>query len=269
LGAAIDRIKRAREARTTLEELFQRAANVLVIHYSCESFYDRKDGRTPRITSVAVRNLRTGQTHSFSIHKQAEITGVAPASITAEYDRLEKEMLAEYFEFVRTQQGFSWVHWNMRDINYGFAAIEHRYRVLGGSPVTIEDSRKFDLARLLPAAYGMQYIGHPRLESLVKRNGITMLDFLSGRDEAEAFDRGDYVRLHQSTLRKVDVLASILERAAEGNLETDAKWYHRYGLSPAAVGEVLKEHWIFVVLAFLAGIASFAGLYFTAWPHKP
>ena len=269
MGAAAERIKRAREARRTLENLFHRAPNVLVIHYSCESFYDRKDGRTPRVTSIAVRNLSTGQTHSFSIHKQAEVIGVAPASNTAEYDRLEKEMLAEYFEFVRTQQGFSWIHWNMRDVNYGFAAIDHRFRVLGGTPISLEDSRKFDLARLLPAAYGMKYIGHPRLESLVKRNSITMLDFLAGKEEAEAFESGNYVRLHQSTLRKVDVLASILERAAEGSLKTDAKWYDRYGPSPETVGEVLKEHWAFVLFAFLAGIASLAGLYFTLWPRRP
>ena len=29
----------------------------LIIHYSCESFYDITDGRTPRITSIAVYNV--------------------------------------------------------------------------------------------------------------------------------------------------------------------------------------------------------------------
>ena len=28
--------------------------NYLIIHYSCESFYDIKDGKTPRITSIAI-----------------------------------------------------------------------------------------------------------------------------------------------------------------------------------------------------------------------
>jgi hypothetical protein len=35
-----------------------------------------------------------------------------------------------------------YLHWNMRDINYGFAAIEHRHRVLDGSPVIVEMTRR-------------------------------------------------------------------------------------------------------------------------------
>jgi hypothetical protein len=38
-----------RDARSTLQALSERAPNVLGIHYSCESFYDRADGRTPRV----------------------------------------------------------------------------------------------------------------------------------------------------------------------------------------------------------------------------
>ena len=54
-----------------------------------------------------------------------------------------------------------YMHWNMRDINYGFPAIEHRYRVLGGNPVIIDDDKKLDLARLLIDIYGVGYAGHP------------------------------------------------------------------------------------------------------------
>jgi hypothetical protein len=37
----------------------------------------------------------------------------------------------------------------MRNINFGFQAIEHRYKVLGGKPYIVEDDRKVDLAKLL------------------------------------------------------------------------------------------------------------------------
>lgn len=43
-----------------IDRLFADAANVWVIHYSCESFYDRTDGRSPGITSIAVRKLDAG-----------------------------------------------------------------------------------------------------------------------------------------------------------------------------------------------------------------
>jgi hypothetical protein len=36
----------------------------------------------------------------------------------------------------------------MRNINFGFQAIEHRYKVFG-KPYIVEDDRKVDLAKLL------------------------------------------------------------------------------------------------------------------------
>lgn len=75
----------------------------IVLHYSCESFYDIKDGRTPRVTSIAARHLTTGQTASFSIHKSAEQLRVPPADISQRYDELEKLMLDEYFDFIKSR----------------------------------------------------------------------------------------------------------------------------------------------------------------------
>jgi len=150
------------------------------------------------------------------------------------------------------------MHWNMRDINYGFQAIEHRYTVLGGTPTRVEESRKFDLARELIAIYGVGYIGHPRLENLVEKNKITNRDFLVGAQEAAAFENKEFVRLHQSTLRKVDILANIAERAANDSLSTNATWRERYGFHPSVIVELIKEHWFYSLLGLLALIFSLA-----------
>ena len=130
MGKELKRLKRRKSTINKLDELWDHSNSSLVVHYSCESFYDTEDGKTPRITSIAVRNLASGQTESFSIHKIAEQMQLPFEEIDSKYDDLEKEMLSEYFEFVRSHQHFNWVHWNMRDINYGFAALEHRFRVL-------------------------------------------------------------------------------------------------------------------------------------------
>lgn len=50
-----------------IQNLVDNAFNLLIIHYSCESFYNIKDGRTPRITSIAVRFFNTGQTVTLFI----------------------------------------------------------------------------------------------------------------------------------------------------------------------------------------------------------
>lgn len=68
---------------------------------------------------------------------------------------------------------------------------------------------------------------------------------LAGADEAKAFEDKEYVKLHQSTLRKVDCLQTILERTAHGTLKTNAKLYEIYGISPQGIFEMIKNHWLF------------------------
>lgn len=254
MGTELKRLRKSKKTLRKLMELLDREDHVLVVHYSCESFYDRPDGQTPRVTSIAVRNLSSGQTASFSIHKVAEHKGIPLPEIEKTYDELEKEMLAEFYTFVNAHANHDWVHWNMRDINYGFAALKHRFRVLKGNPVQIEESRRFDLARALVAIYGTGYVGHPRLEKLMKKNDITDMDFLSGAEEASAFDNKEYVRLHQSTLRKVDILANIFGRAANETLKTNAYWYETYGVHPKAWAESVAEHWFVVLVLFGAAM---------------
>ncbi|MBE9156807.1 hypothetical protein IQ265_08185 [Nodosilinea sp. LEGE 06152] len=256
MGEELRRLSKRRKALHQLREIGERQDNTLVIHYSCESFYDRLDGSTPRITSIAVRNFASGQTESFSIHKIAELSHLLPAQIVNHYDDLEHQMLDEFFRFLTRNERCIWVHWNMRDINYGFQAIEHRYRVLGGKPVRLPEERKFDLARALGDVYGRDYIGHPRLESLTKKNKISDIGYLSGKDEAAAFETREFVKLHQSTLRKVNVLASIFERTLQGSLQTNAKWYQIYGFHPKALLEIVTEHWIWSLIVVIATVLS-------------
>lgn len=221
--------KRQKETRQRLNSLFSDRSNVWVIHYSCESFYDRPNGASPRITSLAVRSLDSAQTHSFSIHQVAERLKVPFAEIQARYDELERQMLDAYYQHIGAYRGMKYLHWNMRDINYGFAAIDHRYQVLGGTPVLIDDAKKFDLSRILIDIYGVAYIGHPRLEKLIEKNKILPRDMMNGAQEAQAFIEGNYVGLHQSTLRKVDVLANIAERALNKQLLTNTNWWQMHG----------------------------------------
>jgi hypothetical protein len=244
-------------AQAKLDSVLADAANTWVIHYSCESFYDRPNGASPRITSIAVRHLDSGQTLSFSIHQVAEERGVPFDQIEAHYDDLEQQMLDAFYQHVGSHRGMRYLHWNMRDINYGFAAIEHRYRVLKKTPVVIEDDKKIDLARLLIDIYGVGYIGHPRLETLLAKNSIKPRDFLTGPQEAEAFETRNFVGLHQSTLRKVDVLANLAERAHTRQLKTNSTWWEMHGGRLRAVTKWIIEN---KMVAFFASMATFIGL---------
>jgi hypothetical protein len=243
MGKELNLYRHWQSAKAELDKLFESPDNVVVIHYSCESFYDRESSQSPRVTSIAVRNLGSGQTQSFSIHLVAEQRKLLDG-IEEHYDELELEMLREFFEYTRIHQQFEWLHWNMRDANYGFQALEHRYRVLSGTPFHLDEGRLHDLARILIGIYGVGYIGHPRMENLIAKNHISDKDYLAGRDEAAAFDNKHFLKLHQSTLRKVDILANIAGRATHGELITLAGWWEMHGRSFKVTIEWLKEHWV-------------------------
>ncbi|WP_214648501.1 hypothetical protein [Sphingobacterium mizutaii] len=254
------RFKKHKKAKELVNSFYEQDSHCLVIHYSCESFYNIKDGRTPRITSIAVRYLTSAQTKSFSIHKIAEIKGVDFNQIDINYDDLEKEMLKEFFEFAKRHSSFKWIHWNMRDINYGFEAIQYRGTVLGiRKPFEVSDDNKFDLARILIDIYGEKYADHPRLVSILYQNRISPKNWLNGDEEAIAFDNKEFVKLHQSTLAKVNVFENIIKLTAESQLKTKAKLRDIYGISPQGIHEQIKDYWFYSMIIFF--ISIFLGIY--------
>jgi hypothetical protein len=102
-----------------------------IIHYSSQSLFDAEVGAlSPRITSIVVRHFTSGQTVSFSMHTTAEYLGVLPNEVETRYDDIERELLIHFYNFARDRREKYWVHWNMRNVTFGFEHLEHRYRVL-------------------------------------------------------------------------------------------------------------------------------------------
>ena len=66
---------------------------------------------------------------------------------------------------------------------------------------------------------------------------------MPGAEEAKAFEKKEYIKLHQSTLRKVDVLANILNRAIDRTLRVRSKWWQIFGLSPQGMYESITSRW--------------------------
>ncbi|MFC6170480.1 hypothetical protein [Loigolactobacillus jiayinensis] len=224
------RFKDHKGAAKLLKQIDENKSDYLIIHYACESFFDT-NGRTPHVTSIAVKKFDDGQAELFAIHKIAEIKHVPIEKITAEYDNLEKEMLRRFFDYVKIHIEQKWIHWNMRDSNYGFKALEQRYLVLGGTPTVIPDSNKVDLSRLFIHLYGKGYIDNPRIQSLLKFNNIKPLNFLDGKQEAKAFNDHNYVELSFSTASKVDIFANFLTQSIDKKLKVKSKRSEIYGNS--------------------------------------
>jgi len=165
-------------------------------------------------------------------------------------------MLSNFYNFIDHNSQMKYLHWNMRDINYGFEALAHRYRVYGGNPIDIPQSNLFDLSRIIIGLFGIHYIGHPRLQKIVKKNHITDINFLTGQEEAEAFENKDYVKLHLSTLRKVDTLANIFGRLTDGTLKHNATFKEIYGNFLAYTVETIQEHPVYILLGIILTIVT-------------
>lgn len=209
---------RQRSERQRLEGLFARPEAAYVVHYACQSFFRPQQG-SPRVASIALRNLGNGATDSFSIHRELEIfaKGHQPT-----LDDLERSMLEKYFQFIAAHKGMTFVHWNMRDMTFGFAALEHRYEVLGGNPYVLPNHNKIDLAIVITNIYGTDYLPRPHFESVAKRNNLSLAGYIPGGEEPDAFSNGEYFQVLQSTLCKVALIGEVARLAFDRTLKTNA-----------------------------------------------
>jgi len=189
--------------KETLKKLHENEQSLFIVHYSCQNLNDNNENYSPRITSIAVLHVGSSTMHSFSIHLIAEVNKIPREDIHDHYDDLEKEMLAQFFAFLSENDGGFWLHWNMSNINYGFEALIHRYKVLSGvDGKRILDSKKYNLSSLILSIYGKGCVEHPRMASFMKLNNGEHRDNLSGKEEVDAFAAKEYVKLHKSTMSK-------------------------------------------------------------------
>lgn len=259
--------------RTTkiIKEIDDNREKHLIIHYSCESFYDKENGASKKIASIAIKRLDNGQTDLFSIHKTAEILKINSENISNHFPKIEKRMLKDFFTFVDNNIDKYWIHWNMRDNNFGFKAIEHRYKVLGGTPTLISDDKKIDLSNLISDRYTINYIDHPRMEKLYELNDIQPKDFLTGKQEADAFESKEFNKLSHSTASKVNLFSTILKSLFDNSLKVKSSRLQIFGTSLQGIvlnitstwwGKILK--WAIPVIFgyFLENILGWIGKLF-------
>jgi len=233
-----------------LKELKARPENFYIVHYSCQSLYDDNEALSPRITSIAIAHFSTEQTLSFSTHSIAEELHINREAVRDQFDEVERQLLQGFYAFVRDRRDKYWIHWNMRNLTYGFEHLEHRFRVLGGqdAPV-IPVERRLNLNDLLADRYGGDYAKHPKLRSLMEMNGGVHRHILSGEEEVSAFKNNEFIRMHNSTLSKVGFLHSVVRKMISGKLRTasrgfgialdrifESRWAKAVGLLATVIG---------------------------------
>ncbi len=258
MSSASEILRRRSRADFLLESLLEQPGTVNVIHYACENFENPAAEGSPRITVIAIRQMSSGQTVVFSLDHEAELANIPALKISEHLDDLERKMLCKFYDRVRMNKNYKWLHWNMRDATYGFNAIANRARVLGKEPTEIPDALLFDLSHILADIYGEKYVSHSRMKVLLKINGRMNKDFLTGGEEAEAFANGEYGRISKSTQRKTHEFEIIARKAREKSLKIEKSLYTQYGLwlSMQLFIEDVHSHWLFKLFVVMSVIYS-------------
>ncbi len=212
-----------------LKYLEKNEERLFVIHYSCENLNDNNQNYSPRITSIAVIHLKSYTTHSFSLHLIAEELDIKRDDITSKYNDIEKQMLEKFYDFVKNLQNPLWLHWNMSNINFGFEAIAHRYKVLTKKDApTIQDTSKYNLSWMILQIYGKDCVDNPRMPNLMDLNGGRPRDVLLGEDEVKAFQNQEYIKLHKSTMSKANWFESMYYKLQKRKIKTTrTNWMNR------------------------------------------
>lgn len=230
--------KTLKQKVSTLEDGLSR---IFIIHYSCESFLEVKQG-SPTIVSIAIKNLYSGQVQTFAL---------------CDFET-EQVMLEAYFQFLESNRDKLYVHWNMTDTVYGFEAIRNRYQQLTGNiGVAIPGEQLFDLDDIVEKKYGKRYASHPKLLNLAQINHYSLLGFRSGKDEAELFKKSAFFENKLSTIRKAHVIANILEDLLSDRLLTDNRKF-------ATIIRRIEENVTYKLIAIFVTLATLASVFFTA-----
>lgn len=241
-----------------IKELNENRERIYFIHYSCQNLSDDNEGYSPRITSIAVLHMTSDQMYSFSMHLIAEEIKISRNEIADQYDDIEKLMLRRFFEFAQTRDHDSiWIHWNMTNINFGFEALEHRYRVLTGEvPFHINEKNRHNVSKLISRRYGTNYVKDPKMLNLMELNGGRNRSFLKGDEEVSAYKAKEFVKMHNSTICKVYFFKFVFTKLVTNRLRTETnQWRHK-------INE-LYQNPIVQVLAMIGVLGTIASLVMT------
>jgi len=143
-------------------------------------------------------------------------------SLTDHLEEPERRLLEQYYKHMRETPDARYLHWNMHSADYGFVAIDKRYKYLTGDepPYIVPKETRYDLDSLIESQYGANYADHPKLGTLCTLNEFNKRYFLTGKEEAERFDAKEYGDIRRSTTEKAHLVAFLGMRFLNGDLVT-------------------------------------------------
>lgn len=169
--------------------------SVVAFHYACGELE-----KTAPIYSISVVCLADNRTTTFSRREHSEVA-----------------LLMWFRRHLVDAKPAILVGWNCNTPKFGYPALDARYRELV-SKEGLPAIQVYDLDDVLERGFGMKYCPQPKLQNMCDRNGLPMVDFLQGREEATLGAQGEYRRVELSAERKARSIARLALLTAERKL---------------------------------------------------
>lgn len=249
--------KRKKRAFESLKKITREENKVLCIHYSYSNTYDDEYGDiSPLITSIVIQSLDEQMNREFAIHLEADKAGITKDQIQDSYRDLELRVLEKYNDFVKRYKNYYWIHWNMKDMTFGFEAIKHRHEKLFESLneyCEIPVNNRRNLSNIIERMYGENFTeGSDTLKSLMLANSKNLESnkYLSLNEESIEFENKNFLTVMNSVNLKVMFIRVALNKLINKKLKIPNKNFYAHF-------EYFVTHPIFT---FIVGGASIYGL---------
>ena len=227
-------VKGRRFAASNLRKLTEDPSKVLFVHYSQSNTFDDDDygNISPIITSIVIKSLDNQIDQQFAIHFEADKADIPIDEIQDSYRELELRILKGYNDFVKRHRECNWIHWDMKNIHFGFEAIKHRYEKIFGDLKDYNEipiNNKKNLRDIIEGMYGEEFVNGPdTLRSLLKcsSGNIDNNTYLSSNDESIEFEHKNFTNVIKSVDLKVDFIKKATNKLIQRKLVVSNKNYY-------------------------------------------
>lgn len=264
-------IKMRKDAIKLLEDYMNTKKDYIIIHYARQNCLNETFEKGPRILAIVTMNAESEQTKLFSLNESTNNSNYSFFELSeSQKDEIEFNMLTSFFNYIKCNKGKKFVHWNMKNNNFGFSALENRYKQLGGNSFNFSYENIINLSTLLKKKYGINFakksmwngVHTGKMYDIFLLNGINDINILNGEQEVKEYMLQNLASIEQSVLGKVKAFHYIIERASDNALKVRGNIFKDvYGLSFVGVAQYIQDNAILAILFSIIGGVISTGIY--------
>ena len=256
-------IKEHNDACKVFETYEEKKIDYIFVHYARQNCFEESYEKGPRVITITVMNAESEQTLTFSIKKCSEKYGCDFFDLEEkEKDKIEYDMLENFFKYVVANKNKTWLHWNMKNNNFGFYAINDRFRELGGVPYDFDENKLVNISDLLKRKYGTNFATDcvwngktmGKMYDIFMLNNISDSSILNGEQEIKEYILKNILAVEQSVIGKLKAFKLIVERAADNVLVTRGNILRDvYGFGISGIAQYIQDNAILALLFAIFG----------------